>query len=176
MTKCFSAFALLISVGAAFCQPSWCAEPMDVGFELASNLPRAFVEYLHSARRLDSYTLEARVNPFYLQGDFNGDGSIDTAIFVREKQSGKRGLLIVHGATNDPYVLAAGTEFNGRGDDFSRFDAWRVYPRGPVPQGATSASGPPTLQGDGLHLEVLESASGIIYWDGARYAWYQQGD
>ena len=148
---------------------------MDVGFELASNLPRAFTDYLHSARGLDLYALEAQMNPFYLQGDFNGDGSTDTAIFVREKQSTKRGLLVVHGATNESYVLAAGTEFNGRGDDFSRINAWKVYPRGPVSQGA-SGSEPPPLQGDGLLLEVLESASGIIYWAGDGYAWYQQGD
>lgn len=163
-------------VAAALCQPCWCAEPMDVGFELASNLPRAFSEYLRSAEGLDSYKLEARINPFYLQGDFNSDGHTDTVVFVVETQSRKRGLLIVHGATNDRYVLAAGTLFSGRGDNFSRFDAWHVYPRGAVSRGADAATDPPTLRGDGVYLEVLESSSGIVYWDGAKYAWYQQGD
>src|SRR5690606_5012180 len=142
----------------------------------ASNLPRAFTQYLHSAEGLDSYKLEARINPFYLQGDFNGDGYTDTVVFVVEVQSQKRGLLIVHGGTNDSWVLAAGTQFSGRGDDFSRFNAWRVYPRGPVSRGADAASALPTLPGDGVYLEVLESASGIVYWNGAGYAWYQQGD
>jgi hypothetical protein len=149
---------------------------MDVGFELASNLPREFSQYLLAAEGLDSYKLEARLNPFYLQGDFNGDGYTDTVVFVVETQSQKRGLLIVHGATNDSHVLAAGTQFKGRGDNFARFNAWHVYPRGLVYQGADAATEPPTLRGDGVHLEVLESASGIIYWDGAGYAWYQQGD
>ena len=76
----------------------------------------------------------------------------------------------MHGATNDTYILAAGSEFSGRGDDFSRLDAWYVYPRGPVSHSAHAGGDPPALQGDGLHMEVLESASGIIYWAGAGYA------
>jgi hypothetical protein len=55
---------------------------MDVGFELASNLPRAFSEYLLVAKDLDMYALEARINPFYLQADFNGDGATDTVVFL----------------------------------------------------------------------------------------------
>jgi hypothetical protein len=176
VTKVGAEVGFVCGLGVAFCLPGWCAEPMDVGFERAGSLPRAFAQYLLSADGLDAYSLEAEINPFYLQGDLNGDGFTDTAIFVREKQSGKRGLLIVHGATNDAYVLAAGSEFRGRGDDFSRFDAWYVYPRGPVSRSAHAAGEPPALQGDALHVEVLESASGIIYWAGAGYAWYQQGD
>jgi hypothetical protein len=84
---------------------------MDVGFELASNLPRAFSEYLRSTRGLESYELAAWINPFYLQGDFNGDGRSDTAIFVREKSSRKAGLLIVHGGVNERFVVAAGSPF-----------------------------------------------------------------
>jgi hypothetical protein len=32
------------------------------------------------------------------------------------------------------------------------------------------------LRGDGLLVEKTESASAILWWDGARYRWYQQGD
>jgi hypothetical protein len=176
MSKRRGVIVVLLCIGMVLGEQSWGAEPMDVGFELASNLPRAFSDYLRSATGLDAYTLEARVNPFYLQGDFNGDGPTDIVIFLRAKESGKRGLLVVHGATNAAYVLAAGSDFDGRGDDFSRLNAWRVYPRGPVLRGADAARDPPTLQGDGLYMQVLESSSGIIYWAGTGYAWYQQGD
>lgn len=35
---------------------------------------------------------------------------------------------------------------------------------------------PPKLRGDGLMVIKTESASALIYWNGKRYAWYQQGD
>jgi hypothetical protein len=165
-----------LCIGVVVGAQTWGAEPMDVGYELASNLPPWFSDYLRSARELDSYALEGRVNPFYFQADFNGDGTPDIVIFLREKVSGKRGLLVVHGATNAAYILAAGADFDGRGDDFSRFDAWRVYPRGPIPRSVHARSDAPTLQGDALYMQVLESSSGIIYWAGEEYAWYQQGD
>ncbi len=54
-------------------------------------------------------------------------------------------------------------------------DVWSVYPKGPVSQsvGETTI---PTLVGEALHVEKSASASGIIYWNGKKYLWYQQGD
>ena len=54
-------------------------------------------------------------------------------------------------------------------------DAWYVYDRGKVEQGAFEEA-PPTLKGDALMVINTESASGLIYWDGDAFAWYQQGD
>jgi hypothetical protein len=35
---------------------------------------------------------------------------------------------------------------------------------------------PPKLRGDALMVMKTEAASGLVYWDGKRYGWYQQGD
>ena len=152
------------------------AKPIDLGFELASNLPPAFARYLLSHQRLDEYELAAWINPFYLQADFNGDDQLDTAIWLWESASRKGGLLIHHGGTEEHYVIAAGNEFRDRGDDFSRFNGWYVFPQGSVPESSHADGAPPELLGDALHLEVLEAGSGIVYWTGTEYSWYQQGD
>ena len=55
-------------------------------------------------------------------------------------------------------------------------DAWYVYPRGPVGRNAFDAGAPPTLNGDALMVIKTEAASGIIYWAGTAYEWYQQDD
>jgi hypothetical protein len=34
---------------------------------------------------------------------------------------------------------------------------------------------PPALSGDAFVLE-WESGSGIVYWNGTKFIWYQQGD
>jgi hypothetical protein len=54
-------------------------------------------------------------------------------------------------------------------------DVWQVYPRGPVEEGV-EAGPPPKLRGEALLVEKSESASALIYWNGKRYVWYQQGD
>ena len=156
--------------------PSWGAGFGDLEFELESNLPREIVEYLEDAIDLDSYRLDARLNPFYLQADFDGNGLRDTAILVIEKSTGKAGILIFHAGMGEHYVLGAGTNFGNGGDDFSALDAWRVRTRGPVERGAHNSEEAPVLKGDALWVEKLEAASAIIYWTGNGYGWYQRGD
>jgi hypothetical protein len=60
-------------------------------------------------------------------------------------------------------------------DNFDWMDVWHVYPKGPVHRGAGEKT-IPTLLGEALLVERSESASGLIYWNGTRYMWYQQGD
>src|SRR5258705_9956561 len=54
------------------------------------------------------YDLSLRMNPSYLEGDFNGDGKMDVAVFVKERSTGKLGIAIVHGTTKKVTVLGAG--------------------------------------------------------------------
>ena len=51
-----------------------------------------------------------------------------------------------------------------------------VYPKGPVDKSAYEDGPPPKVRGDILFVEKLESASGVIYWDGSAYRWYHQSD
>lgn len=155
---------------------AWAAVPSDLGFVPASSLPRALNQYLLRSSGHEAYTLTDRLNPFYLQADFNGDGRMDTAVLVQEKATGKQGILIAHIGANEHYVLGAGNAIGNGGDDFSWLGAWQVYPQGEVAQSPHVDAAPPTLRGDALLVFALEASSGIIYWTGTEYDWYQQGD
>ena len=61
------------------------AEQGDVDFVVGSSLPPDVWEALSKG---NAYAVEARINPFYLQGDFDGDGWRDTAVLVKERASG----------------------------------------------------------------------------------------
>ena len=37
----------------------------------------------------DRLEISRRMNPFYLRGDFNGDGKLDYVVLVKERKSGK---------------------------------------------------------------------------------------
>jgi len=115
------------------------------------------------------------LNPFYQRGDFDGDGRPDYAVIVRHAGTGKRGIAFVHRASAAVHVVGAGAPIGNGGDDLSWVDAWRVLERAAVSRGAAGGA-PPKLSGDGLVVEKTESASAVLWWDGRRYRWYQQGD
>ena len=123
----------------------------------------------------DKYAFSFELNPCYLRGDFSGDGEPDIAILVTETSSGKLGAVVLHFGSNDFFVLGAGESIGNGGDDFKWMTNWAVRRKGKVGQGADGQP-PPKLKGEALHVEKAESASAIVYWDGTKYTWYQQGD
>jgi hypothetical protein len=120
------------------------------------------------------YELSFRLNPFYLRGDFNGDGKADIAFLVKQRSTGKLGVAIIHSATDKVTVLGAGIAIGNGGDDFEWIDSWQVYSKGRAAQEARGSV--PHLRGDALLVGKSEAASALIYWNGKRYVWLQQGD
>lgn len=165
-------FLAVLSVGAPV---SYAAGTNELSFQLRSSLLPSLLNALEDEAFARRYTPVAHLNPFYLHGDFNGDGRLDTAILIRNSATGKIGIAILHAGAKSIIVLGAGRKFGNGGDDFRWMDAWHVYPKAPVQRGADETD-PPKLKGDALMVIKTESASGLIYWNGKRYRWYQQGD
>ena len=138
-----------------------------------------------SARFLDTYNLSDRINPFYLRGDFDGDGKPDYAVLVINKRLKKSALAIclsTHNAIDLLGVggtkLRVGTNEDGYDlADFDWMDAWQVEPRLKlVPNELNSAATIAHMAGEGLIVEKTEAASALIYWDGKKFRWYQLSD
>jgi hypothetical protein len=121
------------------------------------------------------YDLTFHVNPSYLEGDFNGDGEMDAAVLIKERSTGKLGIAIVHYTTGKVTILGAGIGIGNGGDDFEWMDSWQVYSKTRAAHAAGEIS-VPQLRGDALLVEKSEAASALIYWNGKRYVWSQQGD
>ena len=162
--RSFAMLCLLVSAAEA-------ADRGDIGFLEGSSLPPDLWDALTKG---NAYALETRINPFYLQGDFDGDGWRDSAVLVKERSSGKKGAALVFKG-GKVRVIGAGKDIGDGTDNLDWMDAWYVEPKGKVQQGATDEA-PPTLKGDALMVIKTESASGLIYWDGKRFRFYQQGD
>ena len=99
----------------------------ELDFVTLSSLPpevRAAFEKNSHAKR---YQLSAHINPFYLHGDFNGDGRWDTALLIKERSSGKNGIAIYHGKSNRLIIVGAGQDWGNGSDDFPGLDAWQVF-------------------------------------------------
>jgi hypothetical protein len=139
------------------------------------DLPDAVKRALANGSTGKKYDLSFRIKPSYLEGDFNGDGRMDVAVLVKERSSGKIGIAIVPGTTEKVTILGAGIGIGNGGDDFEWMDSWQVYSktRGAHAPGEKSVL---HLRGDALLVEKSEAASALIYWNGKKYVWSQQGD
>lgn len=121
------------------------------------------------------YVVSTHLDPSLLQADFNGDVRPDVAVLVVRRGTGAKGVAILHAGSKEPRVVGAGHAIGNGGADFSWMDGWSVFPKAPIRSGAGELA-PPRLLGDALLVEKLEAASAVIFWDGAAYRWYQQGD
>jgi len=112
--------------------------------------------------------VSARINPFY---HFDGHGKPEYVVLVRK--GAQNGIVACLGNPPKPVVLGAGSQFHGMKD--LNFDAWYVYPKTTVGQGVGEGP-PPRLIGEAVGIEWEERASALLYWNGTRFVWYQQGD
>jgi hypothetical protein len=92
------------------------------------------------------YELSFHMNPFYLRGDFNGDGKTDIAFLLKQRSTGKLGIAIINGATDKVTVVGAGNAVGNGSDDFEWMDSWQVYSKGRAAQEAKGSV--PHLRGD----------------------------
>lgn len=146
-------------------------------FVFESNLPEEIYHFYNQEKIITIYSIRTDLNPFYLRGDFDGDKRQDYALSIVDRKTSKKGILIYHTGTKAHYIIGANKPLsNGNGgDDYKWMDAWKVYVDKDVESGAGETE-KITLKGEGILVKKLESASGIIYWTGKDYKWYQQGD
>lgn len=149
---------------------------------LEQSLPDWAFEVFRKQAVSQTHILSDYVNPFYFETDFNGDYSLDIAILVEEKNSGLKGILILHGKTNQYFILGAGHTFDNRIDDFSWIDVWRIYRHKKAHEltytdtGDIEGSREFDLPYTGIEIIALEASSGLIYWNGKQYLWAQMSD
>ena len=113
--------------------------------------------------------ISGEINPFYLSGDFDGDGKLDFAVQV--SHSKLKGVLICLSSRKLPLLVGAGSSLIWGSAAEWGFDAWSV-----VPKESTAVSRPPKARHDAILLDIKEAASGLLYWDGSTLRWEQLTD
>ena len=176
MNKLSILFILLIPI-AALAQTSKGKETNSrANLVWESNLPDDLHDFYNEEKIRTTYGINKDLNPFYLRGDFDGDKKIDYALAVIELKTEKKGILIYHPAIKGFFVVGAGIAILNRlGDDYQWMNAWLVYGKKEVGLGVGETE-KIKLIGEAILIQKLESSSGLIYWDGKQYKWYQQGD
>ena len=137
--------------------------------------------------------------PFYLLGDFNGDGHPDIAVLVNVEEG--RAELKQHGVKyldTDPYSRTNGSEINplsAMGHNcigiaiihgtavgwnvphpaakflvYDCFSAFRLFRKGlRIRRGSGSQGTTPKPKGDSIFLDLETGGTSLIYWNGRTY-------
>jgi hypothetical protein len=126
--------------------------------------------------RLDELPVLREVNPFYLCGDFNGDGGSDLALWVTDR-NGLRGIAIMHSTLDTLYVFGAGrTPSLGRSKEIAA-EAWGLLPAGYVTDhifgdireiGVSEATAY-TFERETIQFGHPSKATFLLYWAKGRY-------
>ena len=158
-----------LAVALALAPALAAAQPLP----LVDQLPVWAAKPWAAASAVNGLDISGSVNPFYQRGDFDGDGRADLAILVRDKTTGKIGILMLHRA-GKPVLLGAGRPFENGGDDFAWIDQWSVDDGGdPAPSRSTRSAREPA---DALWVAKEGAASALIRYRNGKYVWRQQGD
>ena len=129
----------------------------------------------------DKYSLDPRLNPFYLEEDFNGDGILDIALPIKEISSKKVGFAIIHGGKNEVFIVGAGKIIkNGLDDDPSYIDVWKLNREKEKTGTDTDEQGdliettPIFINQPSIKILKTELGGGLIFWNGKEYEYLHQ--
>jgi hypothetical protein len=129
---------------------------------------------------IKNYKIENRLNPLYLEEDFNGDGNLDIILPIFDVKNNKKGFAIIHGKTFDIFILGAGKLFkNALGDDQDYIDIWTINrnkENEPSVEEETGngENGILILENPSIEIAASEVGGGQIYWNGNEYAYFHQ--
>jgi hypothetical protein len=140
---------------------------------LAKRIPEWVKPIITKAGIADTYEISDTINPFYLEGDFNGDKQEDIAFFIVNKLDGKAGMLVIHRQTNLHYIFGAGKDF-GMGDDMSWVKIWSVHREKAIKSFAGGKKRDMPLKFPAIRIVKTEAISAYFYWTGKKYKTYNQ--
>jgi len=138
------------------------------------NVPNDIIKAFHESSIDTLLAFSFHLNPFYLRGDFDADGKVDYAILIKHKKTEKHGIAICLSSNKQVFIMGAGKYF-ANADDYLAYDIWMV---------SEKLSGYKTnwednalnMVAEGIMVEKSMSASGMIYWNGKEFKWYQLTD
>jgi len=155
----------------------------------SNSLPDWFTKSFRENKLDGKYQISGFLKTSFLEADFNGDGVKDIAALVVEKKTLKKGILLIHGETNQYFLFGAGTQLGKIGfdahDDLKWLRGWKVNKdkftyETVFDNGDIVGSKKIRLLHPGLSLwDLLDgapNAGGTIYWNGTKYIWIHEGE
>jgi hypothetical protein len=103
------------------------------------------------------------INPYYISGDFDGDGFTDIAVQVKTSRDQRQGILLCF-AKRDSALRGADNPLPWK--DVLPFDDWML-----IRKGSKRLSIYPELKFDTLAWFNGDGRGVFLYWDGNKFDW-----
>jgi len=117
--------------------------------------------------------VDTLTNPYYLRGDFNGDGIQDYAVAVKGQKTRRNGILVCL-ARRGPFLIGADRvttpPFSDMPEDNFVAPFWEVATRSEVLGFQKNNRVVPLPKGEVIKM-IWEDGIHYIYWDGTRFRW-----
>jgi len=91
-----------------------------------AGLPKGIYNALVDSNFFDTYDVYYQMDPYIQFADFNGDDALDVALQIVNKNSQKRGILLLHTNDKNLYLIGAGKVFANLSDNFNWLNHWRI--------------------------------------------------
>ena len=129
-------------------------------------LPKWTWVLLEKPQFKEKFTFDFRINPFYLQADFDKDGFLDMAILIKERKSGKAGLALLRQGESGIVIYGAGRSTGFGGKNWDWLSAWKT--ESVLPAGANISHAGAVLI---LFPKDKNKNSSWLYWNGQKWQW-----
>jgi hypothetical protein len=140
--------------------------------------PQAVLECMKSPQT-KGLKIDFSRNPFYLRGDFDGDGKPDYALRVLAEGRPRihAGGMLVCAGNGSVFLLGAnvsGRKFSDKPNDNFFAPDWTVFTKNEVEALKSWHSNVPNPVPDPKREAIAmiwEDGIALVYWDGTKYAW-----
>ena len=114
----------------------------------------------------EKYSFDQRINPFYLQADFDKDGFFDMAILVKDRKSGNAGLALLRQGEKKAKIFGAGQATGFGGENWDWLQTWKTESVLPGGAGVNQA-------GEVLILFPRDRNKNApwLFWNGQKWQW-----
>ena len=136
-----------------------------VGSEATTKMhgvPQQIKTLLDSSGVSARWEVDRTSKPLYLQGDFDGDGTLDYAVWLISKRDGTPNFAVI---LNNQTVRLITSE-KEIGHNYPGSD-WRLHPRKDAVKSRRDLNeghGAPHLHGDAIEVAKTDSSSALLYW------------
>lgn len=135
-----------------------------------SHMPEWAKPVLEKSELVKNYKIQREFNPYYFEGDFNGDKLIDIAFFVENTIDHTKGLMFINGGKNLVFIVGCGNATD-MGSSITWAKTWFVF-RDRIARNASKKTLP--LKTPAILLKGSKETNLVVYWSRNKYKTFLQ--
>jgi hypothetical protein len=170
MKNMFNLFVTLLVSGFTLSQQTALTGKSIQDSLVLSHMPEWAKPVLEKSELVKNYKIQREFNPYYFEGDFNGDKLIDIAFFVENTIDHSKGLMFINGGKNLVFIVGCGNATD-MGSSITWAKTWFIF-RDRIVRNASKKTLP--LKTPAILLKGSKETNLVVYWSRNKYKTFLQ--